>query len=181
MQILNSSRNSSSYINKQTARPENNTTTYSRDLDPIMSASYNLGRGSFRSKSRYWVDRNPQSRENVMRAALEELLQQPFIKVRPVFLLNPASGRKLELDAFSETLRLGAEFSGEQHDVFPNSCHSTRAEFDKQQQRDRLKLELCRQNGVKLIIVPHTVTRAAMKSHMELRLQELGFLPSMRS
>jgi len=73
-----------------------------------------LGPGGFRSQSHLLVDRNQRSRENVMRAALEELLGQPFVKVRPPFLLNPATKRKLELDAFSESLRLGVEFDGEQ-------------------------------------------------------------------
>ncbi len=73
-----------------------------------------LGPGGFRSQSHFLVDRNPLSRENVMRGLLEELLEQTFVKVRPAFLLNPASKRKLELDAFSETLRLGVEFDGEQ-------------------------------------------------------------------
>ena len=73
-----------------------------------------LGPGSFRSQSRYWVDRNPRSRENVMRAALQVLLGQPFVKVRPPFLLNLATKRRLELDAYNEKLRLAVEFDGEQ-------------------------------------------------------------------
>src|SRR6187402_3517650 len=60
-----------------------------------------LGPGGFRSKSRFWVDRNPRSRENVMRGCLEELLGQPFPKVRPPFLLNLTTKRRLELDAYS--------------------------------------------------------------------------------
>jgi hypothetical protein len=143
------------------------------------SAAQNLrlGRGSFRSKSRFWIDGNPRSRENVMRLALEELLGEPFPKARPTFLRNPATKRCLELDAYCESLKLGAEFSGEQHRVWPNSCHATREEFEKQQQRDRLKVELCSKHGVSLIIVPDSVGRAEMKEYVKERLQQLQLLP----
>ncbi len=72
-----------------------------------------LGPGGFRSQSRFWIDRNIRSRENVMRGLLEELLGQPFVKVRPAFLLSRASKRRLEL-TYSESLRLAVEFDGEQ-------------------------------------------------------------------
>jgi hypothetical protein len=73
-----------------------------------------LGPGGFRSQSRRWVDGNRNSRENVMRRSLEELLGQPFVKIRPAFLLNPTTRRRLELDAYCEPLRLAVEFDGEQ-------------------------------------------------------------------
>ena len=50
-----------------------------------------LGPGAFRSRSRFFVDQNPRSRENVMRDALKELLGETFVKIRPAFLLNPST------------------------------------------------------------------------------------------
>lgn len=147
---------------------------------PVRLVSSRLGHGSFRSKSRFWVDRNPRSRENIMRSALEDLLGKPFPKARPAFLRNPATNRCLELDAYCEALRCGAEFSGEQHRVWPNSCHSTRAEFDKQQQRDQLKIELCRLNAVSLLIVPDSVSQADMKEYVRTQLIERQLLPQSR-
>jgi hypothetical protein len=152
-------------------------TIMSKPIRTSAASSQNLGRGSFRSKSRFWIDQNPRSRENVMRLALEELLGKPFPKARPTFLRNPATKRCLELDAYCESLRLGAEFSGAQHRVWPNSCHSTLAEFEKQQQRDRLKAELCTKHGVSLLIVPDSVGRAEMKEYVQSRLQEMQLLP----
>lgn len=131
------------------------------------------GKGSFRSKSRYWVDRNPRSRENVMRQVLEDLFQLPFPKVRPPFLLNPATRRRLELDAYCAELRLAAEFAGEQHRVFPNSCHDTIEEFERQQQRDRLKQQLCTQHAVTLLVVPDTVRKEAMQDYVRSHLIEM--------
>jgi hypothetical protein len=49
-----------------------------------------------------------------MRAALQELLGEPFVKIRPIFLLNLATRRKRELDAWNEKLRLAVEFDGPQ-------------------------------------------------------------------
>jgi len=112
-----------------------------------------------------------------MRAALEELLGQPFKKVRPKFLRNPATNRCLELDAYCAPLQLAAEFAGEQHRIWPNSCHNTREDFDKQQARDKLKLELCQLHGITLIVVPDTVARAEMREHVRDQLIRLKFLP----
>ena len=92
-----------------------------------------------------------------MRQALERIFGRPFPKRRPPFLLNPETGRRLEADAYCEELKLMAEFSGIQHRVYPNPYHSTRAQFEAQQQRDALKAELCAKAGVKLVIVPDTV------------------------
>jgi hypothetical protein len=113
-----------------------------------------------------------------MRAALEELLGQPFKKVRPKFLRNPATNRCLELDAYCESLQLAAEFAGEQHRIWPNACHNTREDFDKQQARDKLKLELCQQHGITLLVVPDTIARADMREHVKEQLVRLKFLPA---
>ena len=144
----------------------------------MSSPDWDLGRGGFRSNSRLLVDQNPRSRENVMRAALEELLGQPFKKIRPKFLRNPATNRCLELDAYCESLKLAAEFAGEQHRIWPNSCHNTREDFEKQQARDKLKLELCQQHGITLIVVPDTVARAEMREYVKEQLIRLTFLPA---
>jgi len=111
-----------------------------------------------------------------MRVALEQLLGQPFPKARPDFLRNPSTNRCLELDAYCDTLRIGAEFAGEQHRVFPNSCHSTRAEFEKQQARDQLKMKLCQQHGVALLVIPDSVSAVDMHERVKSGLIQLKVL-----
>lgn len=104
------------------------------------------------------------SREIEVRAVLERLLRVPFPKARPSFLIHPASGRALELDCFAPELRLAVEVSGEQHFVWPNSFHRTRAEFDGpggQLERDALKRALCEKIGITLLVVPFSVRRGA--------------------
>lgn len=143
------------------------------EMSALAAVNWDLGPGGFRSRSRILVDRNPRSRENVMRAALEELTGHTFKKIRPAFLRNPATNRCLELDAYCESLKLGAEFAGEQHRIWPNCCHNTKEDFDKQQLRDQLKVELCRSHGVRLIVVPDTVARNDVKEYVRVQLIRL--------
>lgn len=116
------------------------------------------------------VRANPWSRENVMRDALERMFGKPFPTVRPRFLRNPASGWPLELDAYNADLKLAAEFNGIQHRVYPNPYHTNRRDFQAQQQRDQLKVELCELHGVKLVVVPDTVCRDDIEEYLKLQL-----------
>lgn len=108
--------------------------------------------------------------EEETRAALTRIFGKPFIKVRPAFLINPETKRRLELDCYNEELRLGVEYNGLQHDVFPNPFHHTRDQFDAQQRRDRYKIEQCRQAGVRLVVVPHTVPRQQIEQFLRQQL-----------
>ena len=113
-----------------------------------------------------------------MRDVLQRMFERPFLKVRPAFLTNPATGYPLELDAFNAELKLGAEFHGVQHYEFPNPFHSTRAQFEAQQRRDALKVRLCQECGVRLLVVPHTVNRDDIEAHLK---QILTSDPSLKS
>ena len=129
---------------------------------------------AFRARSRFWVDMNPNSCENVMRHSLEALLGMPCPKVRPSFLRNPATNRCLELDAYCEQLKIGCEFQGIQHSQYPNPVHLNKAQFDAQVRRDHLKQALCKEHGVCLIYVPHTVAKDQMAEHLRNGLAEAG-------
>lgn len=109
------------------------------------------------------------------RAALERLFGKPFKKVRPPWIINPESGRRLELDAYNEELRLGVEHDGVQHSIFPNPFHRTVAEFEAQQRRDAYKSKACLDRGVCLLRVPHTLPRAEIQTFLSNELQNRGF------
>jgi len=134
---------------------------------------------AFRPRSRFWVDQNPGSRENVMRRALEGLLGLPCPKARPPFLRNPATKRCLELDAFCEERKVACEFQGIQHSQYPNPVHLNKTQFDAQVARDQLKQTLCSTHGVALILVPHTVSRQGMEAYLREQLQRHGLLTVM--
>lgn len=99
------------------------------------------------------------SREQETCDAMEILFGKPFHKVRPAFLKNPETNRRLEIDCYNDDLRVGAEFNGVQHSRFPNPFHQTRDAFEAQLRRDAYKLDLCKKVGVRLLVVPDTVRK----------------------
>jgi hypothetical protein len=109
--------------------------------------------------------------------ALCRLFGRTFVKVRPPFLVNPETGRRLELDCFSQELMLGVEYNGIQHYVYPNPFHQTQAEFEAQLRRDRYKVEQCKAVGVRLVVVPFTIKRANIESYLQQEFTRLGFKP----
>ena len=95
--------------------------------------------------------------ESLCKQAIEEITGKSFYCVRPDFLKNPETGRKLELDLYNDELRIALEASGKQHFVYPNIFHKTREEFIKQVRRDIFKVDTCDANGIYLITVPYNV------------------------
>ncbi|MBA7520200.1 hypothetical protein ES705_12293 [subsurface metagenome] len=63
----------------------------------------------------------------------------------------------MELDGYCDALKLAFEFNGPQHYMFYPKYHKTQADFVRQLERDALKLKLCKQRGITLIIVPYTL------------------------
>jgi hypothetical protein len=94
--------------------------------------------------------------EEECRRVLEYYFHRPFNTQRPEWLINPRTGRRLELDCYNEDLAIAIEYDGAQHASYNERFHSSPTQFSKQQERDRLKEELCAARGVKLIRVPHT-------------------------
>jgi hypothetical protein len=81
-----------------------------------------------------------------------------FVKSRPDFLRHPETGRCLELDLYCEELKIAVEYNGRQHYEYTPHFHTSPLDLHDQMQRDQLKLKLCRKHGIKLIVVPYTVT-----------------------
>ena len=95
--------------------------------------------------------------ERICRAAAEQLFGTPFPKTK-LRGVRGVGGRYLELDAFSESLKLAIEHNGFQHYQpvrFGNQTEALAAKcFCKQQEHDRRRREFCRANGITLIEVP---------------------------
>lgn len=88
--------------------------------------------------------------ERICRIYMEELFEDKFFKVRPEWLIGH-KGRKLELDGYSEKLGIAFEHNGEQH---YNNVEYFSEGFEALQINDKIKLELCKKNNVKLIVIP---------------------------
>lgn len=101
--------------------------------------------------SRKWV------REEECRSILEEIYCEPFPSCRPDFLVNPETGKCLELDCYNQRLGIACEYNGVQHYQYPNIFHSNEQQFKDQMRRDKFKEKVCMKNGILLLIVPYTV------------------------
>lgn len=81
---------------------------------------------------------------------------------RPEFLVNPETGRRLELDMYYNDgdIKIGIEYQGKQHLEYPNKFHPDtslgKANFEALQRRDKCKKDLCENNNVCLVEVPYT-------------------------
>jgi hypothetical protein len=91
------------------------------------------------------------------RELCKKLFNVEFEKVRPSWLKNK-EGSNLELDLYNKDLKLAFEICGEQHYEFIKMIHGTYEQFERQQQHDKLKRELCVKNGITLIEIPYYVT-----------------------
>ena len=108
--------------------------------------------------------------ERISREFLEKYYQMKFPRIRPDFLINPVSGRNLELDGYNSELNMAFEYNGYQHYTYPNRFHKTEEEFSQQIRRDGYKQEACRLAGVYLIIIPYTVPHAHIPQFINGRL-----------
>lgn len=113
----------------------------------------------------------PQSRREVsprsykFRSIGEELTCRAFealigrrvqYNIRPDFLRNK-TGYNLEYDCYDPVSKVAIEYNGRQHSEFVPYFHKTEDKFHAQVERDRTKMRLSEKEGVRLIVVPHTV------------------------
>jgi hypothetical protein len=106
--------------------------------------------------------------ERLLCEALTEIYGVPFVTVRPDFMVNPETGRRIEFDCYNDDLKIAGEYNGPQHYVWPNYLErkQTYDQFIKQVRRDQLKVELSDKNGVYLITVPYNVPYNMIKDYV---------------
>jgi len=99
---------------------------------------------------------NTKKGEEIARFCLTRIFNKPFPKAHPKWLVNPETGRRLELDCYNKELGVACEYNGEQHYKFPNTFHKSRKEFDAQIRRDEHKRKCCKKENILLIEIPYT-------------------------
>ena len=117
---------------------------------------------------------NTSRSENLVRAILEAAFDVPFPRQHPAFLQG------LELDGFSSELNLAFEANGVQHHQRSPMFHASEQDFQKQQERDHKKQELCREAGITLLVIPHSVTDVGAletRGYIAEQLAVHGFVP----
>jgi hypothetical protein len=107
-------------------------------------------------KGRDWK-KNPSNAEMISRAYMEQQFGVPFPATYPNWLVNPETGRKLELDCYNEDLKIAVECNGEHHYVWPNWTKATYQKFLNVVRKDDYKRAICDKMGVYLITVPYNV------------------------
>lgn len=86
--------------------------------------------------------------EGLTRIIFQSLLKAQFKKARPAFL------KGFELDGYNEKFNLAFEYNGIQH-YEKGFFTKTNDDLKKRRLDDNKKIKLCRENGVKLIIIPY--------------------------
>lgn len=106
------------------------------------------------------------------RRVLEKMFNKPFPKIRPDFLRNDVTGgmHNLEIDCYNPELKIGVEYNGIQHYEYKPFFHKNKEAFLNQKYRDDMKRRMCRDNGITLIEVPHTVKVEDIEKFLRSRL-----------
>ncbi len=79
-----------------------------------------------------------------------------FKKERPDWLINPETGRRLELDGYCPELKIAVEYNGKQH--YDSESFGIGPEgLKKQLNRDNIKVKMCNSRKICLLRIPYTV------------------------
>lgn len=115
---------------------------------------------------------------------MKEYYKVDFHTVRTNILTNPETKAWLEIDIFNPDLtvtvkyrgkdyqyRVGVEYNGIQHIVWPNFTRQNLKDFLMQIRRDQYKLRKCDEHNIFIITVPHTIPPSMIKNFI------IWFLP----
>jgi hypothetical protein len=153
----------------------NETGTYSNSItyDPNSFIKYNNNNNNIISKPFFVTESKG---EKACREYLQKTFMRPFPNQRPAFLYNNVTGNNLEIDCYNEELKLGVEYNGKQHYNYVKGMHKNMDAFRNQQYRDEMKMRLCRENGVNLIIIPYSIPTESIGNYLRENLITLGYL-----
>ena len=117
--------------------------------------------------------------EKCCKYVFEKLFNFPFIKYKPNWMATNINDMRtrLELDGYCKELNIAFEYQGQQHYNIIQKFKGTEEKLNKQKQRDKLKICLCKQNNVKLIIIPYfdkVFTKEKLKDFIKSKCLELN-------
>lgn len=109
----------------------------------------------------------------------EYIFQRPFTKCRPSFLYNTVTHENLELDCYNDDLKIAIEYNGRQHYEYVPFFHgNSRTNFHNQKYRDEKKADMCKKQGIHLIVVPYTVPHEKIPKFLKQELTRRGLYAS---
>ena len=110
--------------------------------------------------------------EKALRQVLKQIYKENFPNVRPDWLVNPKTNNCLELDCYSEKLKLAFEYQGIQH-YEAVEFWGGKQRFKKQLERDKIKKRICDAKGVTLIEIDSRVYPYNKKNKLKQHIQEI--------
>lgn len=104
----------------------------------------------------HWCSKCKLKAENSCRKEVELYFAGAvFDKTR--FYYDKSNTKKFyEFDGYNKQLKTAFEYHGYQHYIYPNWFHKTEDKFLQSKQRDKDKEQYCKDNNIKLIIIPYT-------------------------
>ena len=121
-----------------------------------------------------FLDRRSNTREKYVRRLLENMFRYKFPSVKPKWLVNPKTGRRLEIDCYCRELRLGVEIDGEQHHRYiPHFHKKGYREFQEGKERDLLKSAMVKKHGIRLVRLPYTVQESDIEAYLLEKINKL--------
>jgi len=109
---------------------------------------------------------SPGLRERICRALFEHLFETEFPKTKPDWLLNP-EGNLMELDGYSERLKIAFEYQGAQH-YHENPFFHRDETLGKRIDDDNEKRRLCLEHNVILMEIPYSVAYKDIEEYIYL-------------
>lgn len=109
--------------------------------------------------------------EEIVRSIFIYIFDKDFEKTRRI-IKNPETGYGLELDGYNSELKIAFERHGRQH-YYKNHIYHT----DYGIKRDKIKIDLCKKNGIKLIEIPYFVKPKELQKYIysQLKKQNISY------
>lgn|ERR1019366_7166133 len=107
--------------------------------------------------------------ETICRYFFEQIFKEPFPSCKPEWLLSDKD-YKLELDGYNQKLGISFEHNGVQH--YRSTNQIPQEVVDRIIENDKRKIELTKQFGVKLIIIPELFNKTKIKDLKDFIKQE---------
>ncbi|MFW9970118.1 MAG: hypothetical protein ACFFDF_07955 [Candidatus Odinarchaeota archaeon] len=109
--------------------------------------------------------RNGGYSERVCRKFFKEIFGKDFRITKFEWLIND-DGFQMHLDGFNFRLKIAFEYNGIQHYIYNEHFYKSKEEFEKRKRDDKEKVELCKKNGIKLIIIPYYISFDEMEEYI---------------
>ena len=140
--------------------------TAAREAEEDSRKEFRGGQYNHKGRNTFW-DRRSNTREKYVRRLLENMFRYKFPSVKPKWLVNPKTGRRLEIDCLCNELRLGVEIDGEQHHKYIPYFHPKGySQYLEMKDRDMLKSATIKKHGIRLVRLPYTVQEADIEAYL---------------